>query len=68
MQSNDSPEVPDRGETSDIPSLPAGVMVCECGFVWYSGSVLVPVVWPLLSVELYEVILLLVEFVDLLTV
>ena len=25
MESNDSPEIPDRGETSDIPSLPSGV-------------------------------------------
>ena len=24
VESNDSPEVPDRGETSDIPSLPSG--------------------------------------------
>ena len=26
MESNDSPEIPDRGETSDIPGLPSGVM------------------------------------------
>ena len=25
MESSDSPEIPDRGETSDIPSLPSGV-------------------------------------------
>ena len=25
MESNDSPETPDKGETSDIPSLPSGV-------------------------------------------
>ena len=25
MESNDSSEVPDRGETSDIPGLPSGV-------------------------------------------
>ena len=25
MDSNDSPEIPDRGETSDIPGLPSGV-------------------------------------------
>ena len=25
MELNDSPEIPDRGETSDIPSLPSGV-------------------------------------------
>ena len=24
MKSNDSPEIPDRGETSDIPGLPSG--------------------------------------------
>ena len=24
MESNDSPEIPDRGETSDIPGLPLG--------------------------------------------
>ena len=26
VESNDSPEIPDRGETSDIPSLPSGVL------------------------------------------
>ena len=26
MESNDSPEIPDRGETSDIPGLPSGVI------------------------------------------
>ena len=26
MQSNDSPEIPDRKKTSDIPSLPSGVL------------------------------------------
>ena len=26
MESNDSPEIPDRGETSDIPGLPSGVV------------------------------------------
>ena len=25
MESNDSPEIPDRGETSDIPGLPSEV-------------------------------------------
>ena len=24
MESNDSPEIPERGETSDIPGLPSG--------------------------------------------
>ena len=27
MESNDSPEIPDRGETSDIPGLPLGVVL-----------------------------------------
>ena len=27
MKSNDSPEIPDRGETSDIPGLPSGVQL-----------------------------------------
>ena len=26
MESNDSPEIPDRGETSDIPGLPSGAV------------------------------------------
>ena len=26
MKSNDSPEIPDKGETSDIPGLPSGVV------------------------------------------
>ena len=26
MESNDSPEIPDRGETSDIPGLPSGAL------------------------------------------
>ena len=25
VESNDSPEIPDRGETSDIPGFPSGV-------------------------------------------
>ena len=25
VESNDSPEIPDKGETSDIPGLPSGV-------------------------------------------
>ena len=29
MESNDSPEIPDRGETSDIPGLPSGTMLRE---------------------------------------
>ena len=27
VESNDSPEIPDRGETSDIPGLPAEVIL-----------------------------------------
>ena len=27
VESNDSPGIPDRGETSDIPGLPSGVAV-----------------------------------------
>ena len=29
MESNDFPEIQDRGETSDIPSLPSGVTIME---------------------------------------
>ena len=29
MESNDSPEIPDRGETSDIPGLPSGAEIVE---------------------------------------
>ena len=29
MESNDSPEIPDRGETSDIPGLPSGASTRE---------------------------------------
>ena len=29
MESNDSPEIPDRGETSDIPGLPSGAHRCN---------------------------------------
>ena len=29
MESNDSPEIPDREETSDIPGLPSGEKVEE---------------------------------------
>ena len=27
VESDDSPEIPDRGETSDIPGLPSGVIM-----------------------------------------
>ena len=30
MESNDSPEIPDRGETSDIPGLPSGRVQSKC--------------------------------------
>ena len=29
MESNDSPEIPDRGETSDIPGFPSGAAAGE---------------------------------------
>ena len=29
MESNDSPEIPDSGETSDIPGLPSGAEIVE---------------------------------------
>ena len=29
MESNDSPEIPERRETSDIPGLPSGVKSCQ---------------------------------------
>ena len=29
VESNDSPEIPDRGETSDIPGLPSGAVRTE---------------------------------------
>ena len=32
VESNDSPEIPDRGETSDIPSLPSGAQVMSTLF------------------------------------
>ena len=30
VESNDSPEIPDRGETSDIPGLPSGEPTWLC--------------------------------------
>ena len=35
VESNDSPEIPDRGETSDIPGLPSGA-VMGSGALWSS--------------------------------
>ena len=32
MESNDSPEIPDRGETSDIPGFPSGVIFTAVTF------------------------------------
>ena len=29
MESNDSPEIPDKGETSDIPGLPSGAVLTQ---------------------------------------
>ena len=29
VESNDSPEIPDRGETSDIPGLPSGAIMTK---------------------------------------
>ena len=34
VESNDSPEIPDKGETSDIPGLPSGDMVSKNDFVY----------------------------------
>ena len=45
-----------------------GEFVCKCGCVWYSGSVLFPVVWTSVTKLLFEVILVFVELVDLFTV
>ena len=33
VESNNSPEIPDRGETSDIPGLPWGVFAIECSTI-----------------------------------
>ena len=32
VESNDSPEIPDRGETPDIPGLPSGESYCSLNF------------------------------------
>ena len=37
MESNDSPEIPDRGETSDIPGLPSGALEDHEGTVSIGG-------------------------------
>ena len=39
-----------------------------CVSVWYSGSVLFPVVWPSVTVQLFKVTSWFVEFVDMLSV
>ena len=36
VESNDSPEIPDRGETSDIPGLPSGVPLGERSLMKFS--------------------------------
>ena len=38
MESNDSPEIPDRVETSDIPGLPSGVVLSKTGPVLLQSS------------------------------
>ena len=35
---------------------------------WYSGGIFFPVAWPTVTVQLFEVIVLFVEFLDLFTV
>ena len=35
MESNDSPEIPDRGKTSDIPGLHSGAIVKRRKLQWY---------------------------------
>ena len=35
VEKNDSPEIPDRGETSDIPGLPSGGSRDDCGRVFH---------------------------------
>ena len=40
MESNDSPEIPDRGETPDIPGLPSEVMQIDSTLIFSSRSVL----------------------------
>ena len=37
VESNDSPKIPDRGETSDIPGLPSGEH-CGTALSWHMGS------------------------------
>ena len=34
MELNDSPEIPDRGETSNIPGLPSGIVSYTDGFIY----------------------------------
>ena len=38
MESNDRPEIPDRVETSDIPSLPSGETFTSCFDVANAGN------------------------------
>ena len=39
MESNDSPEIPDRGETSDIPGLPSGDWMTALQWVKHMSTV-----------------------------
>ena len=39
MESNDSPEIPDRRETSDIPGLPSGVLSEDGQFLIFRALV-----------------------------
>ena len=41
MESNDSPEIPDKGETSDLPCLLSAGYVCVCVCVYGGGGLLV---------------------------
>ena len=47
VESNDSPEIPDRVEASDIPGHPSGAEVCRTfRFQWYAGKLVARlIVW-----------------------
>ena len=50
--SNDSPEIPDRGETSDIPNLPSVVPSKTClseTAGWERGTIIVKTFYTRLS-------------------
>ena len=44
MESNDSPEIPDRGETSDIPGLSSGAALNSVMFIRISSGILIRIV------------------------